>query len=129
MFRLLTPLILFTFPVLVFAQGIVPCNPKTVDGKLVDNCGFCQVGQLITNTFDWFVMIAGIFVVLVIIVAGLILGASVGNVSAMATARKSIATAVIGYIILLASWMIVDTFVKFLIPGSSYGVHNELMCN
>jgi hypothetical protein len=116
-------------PAVALAQGIVPCNPKTVNGKIVNDCGFCQAGQLIKNLSDWVVIVAGVVVVLIIIYAGLKMVLSVGNVSAKSEARKLIATGVIGYIILLASWMIVDVFIKFLIPGSSYGVANPLICS
>lgn len=115
-------------PTLTLAQGIVPCNPKVEGGKLVNNCGFCQAGQLIKNFSDWAVGVFGIVVILIIIYAGVRMVLSVGNVSAKSEARKLIAQAVIGYIILLAAWMIVDVFLKFFIPGSSYGVANPLMC-
>ena len=119
---------ILSLPAVISAQGIVPCNPKMVDGKIVDNCGFCQVGQLVKNGFDWTVSVFGIVVVLLIIYAGLKMVLSVGNVSAKSEARRLIATAIIGYIILLAAWMLVDDFLKFFIPGSSYGVANPLMC-
>ena len=86
------------------------------------------MGQLIDNVADWFVAVGGILVVLIIIGGGLMLVVSAGNVSAKMGARKIITTAVIGYAILLGAWMIVDTFLKFLIPGSSYGVANPLIC-
>ncbi len=121
--------IILVFPVLSFAAGLVPCDPKVVDGKMVNECGFCEFGQLIKNGFDWLVMVSGFFVVLTIIVAGLWMGSSVGNVSAKTGARKIISTALVGYVILLASWMIVDTFLKLIIPGSNYGAWNGLMCS
>lgn len=125
---LLAFFVTLTFPTLVFGAGIVPCNPKIVNGKLVDECSFCEIGELIKNTSDWFVIVAGIFVTLVIIVAGLWMGMSVGNSSAKGWAKKTISTAIIGYIILLASWMLVDTLIKFIIPGSSFGAWNALFC-
>ncbi|MEZ4195270.1 MAG: hypothetical protein R3B53_02630 [Candidatus Paceibacterota bacterium] len=121
--------VLLVFPALSLAAGIVPCDPKVVDGKMVNECGFCEFGQLIKNGFDWFVLVSGVFVVLTIVVAGLWMGTAVGNVSAKTGARKIISTAIVGYMILLASWMIVDTFLKLIIPGSEYGVWNALMCS
>ena len=119
---------LATLPVLAGAQGVVPCNPKMEGGIIVNDCGFCQVGQLIKNGSDWVVKIAGILVVILIVYAGLRMIIAVGATSAKTDARRFITKVLIGYAILLGAWMLVDTFIKFLIPGSSYGVANPLMC-
>lgn len=121
-------LLLASLPILAGAQGVVPCNPKVVGGQLVDNCGFCQVGQLIKNGSDWIVKISGILVVILIIYAGLRMVLAVGATSAKTDARRFITKVLIGYVILLGAWMLVDTFIKFLIPGSAFGVANPLMC-
>ncbi len=121
-------LVLFLFPLLTKAAGLVPCEPSVLNGKIVNECGFCQVGSLIKNVADWIGVVSGFIVVLVIIYAGLRMVYSIGNVSAKTDARRLISTAVIGYVIILGSWMLVDTFVKFLIPGSSYGINNPLIC-
>jgi Type IV secretion system pilin len=120
--------VLLSLPTLAGAQGVVPCNPKVVDGVLVDTCGFCQVGQLIKNGSEWVVKICGILVVILIIYAGLRMVLAVGATSAKTDARRFITKVLIGYAILLGAWVLVDTFIKFLIPGSSYGVANPLMC-
>jgi len=115
-------------PLISSAASIVPCNPKIVNGVMVDNCGICEAGKLLLNVSDWLVMVSGILVVLIIIGGGLILVVSTGNVSAKGSARKLISTALIGYAILLGAWILVDTFMKFLIPGSSYGLNHPLIC-
>lgn len=129
MLKLSTFFTLLSFPVLTLAAGIVPCNPKIENGVLVDQCGFCEVGKLVKSSFDWFVLLAGIFVVIAIMLAGIWMVVSVGNVSAKNGARKIISSALIGYAMLLGAWMIVDTFLKFLVPGSDYGAWNSLMCS
>lgn len=121
-------LIVFLFPLLTKAQGLVPCEPKIVNGTTTNPCGFCQAGELVKNVADWIGMVSGFVVIFIIIYAGLKMVYSVGNVSAKTDARRLIATAVIGYVIVLGSWMLVDTFVKFLIPGSSFGISNPLLC-
>ena len=120
--------VLFLFPSLTKAAGLVSCEPKVVAGKIVNECGFCQAGVLIKNVADWIGMVSAYFVVMVIIYAGLKMVISRGNVSAKSDARRLIATAVIGYMIVLGAWMLVDTLLKFAIPGSSYGINNPLIC-
>ncbi len=115
-------------PTLVRAQGIVPCNPEIVDGELTNGCGFCEAGQLIKSISDWFVLISGLIVVIIIIVMGIRVATAVGNVSALSAARKYISAALFGYALVIGAWFVVDTFLKFLIPGSSYGVLNPLLC-
>ena len=121
-------LLVYLFPLLTSAAGLVSCEPKVVAGKIVNECGFCQAGVLIKNVADWIGMVSGFIVVFIIIYAGLKMVYSMGNVSAKTDARRLIATAAIGYMIVLGSWMLVDTFLKFLIPGSSYGLNNPLIC-
>ena len=120
--------VLFLFPALTKAAGLVSCEPKVVAGKIVNECGFCQAGVLIKNVTDWLGMVSGFVVVLIIIYAGLKMVYSVGNVSAKTDARRLISTAVIGYMIVLGAWILVDTLLKFAIPGSSYGINNPLFC-
>lgn len=120
--------LVWILPTVVGAQGLVPCNPKLgADGKLADQCGFCEVGKLILNLSDWVVYISGIIVVLLIIGGGLRLAMS-QDVGAKATLRRLLTAALFGYMMVLGAWMIVDLFIKFLIPGSSYGVGNPLIC-
>ena len=120
--------VLFLFPSLTRSAGLVSCEPQVLNGKIVDECGFCQVGELIKNVADWIGMVSGFVVVLIIIYAGLKMVYSVGNVSAKTDARRLISTAVIGYMIVLGAWILVDTLLKFAIPGSSYGINNPLLC-
>lgn len=126
--RLYILVVLFLFPSLTNSAGLISCEPKVVAGKIVDECGLCQVGELIKNVADWIGTVSGYIVVLIIIYAGLRMVYSVGNVSAKTDARRLISTAVIGYVIVLGAWMLVDTLLKFAIPGSSYGIGNPLLC-
>jgi hypothetical protein len=124
----LTTLILVASPVLTFAAGLVPCNPTPgADGTLQNNCGFCQFGQLIKNVSDWFVYVSGGLVVLLIVAAGARIVMSL-DTDAKTAMKRLISTVLVGYMIVLGAWVLVDTVIKFLIPGSEYGVNNPLMC-
>src|SRR3989338_4331636 len=46
----------------------------------------------------------------------------------LTNARRLIANAIIGYILFLAAWMLVDTGLRFLLRQENYGVWNDIMC-
>ncbi len=124
MARFAVGMMMLLFPLFSFGAGLVPCG-----GPNEPPCNnICYVAELIDNVADWLVAISGVLVVLIIIFGGLILVVSGGNAGAKGSAKRFISTGLIGYAILLGAWVIVDTLLKFLIPGSSYGVNNPLMC-
>lgn len=131
--KLIATLTVWAFPVLVWAQGIVPCNPTfdKATNKMINECGFCEVKQLIKNFSDWFVLISGILVVLIIIGAGLRLAMS-QDVGAKSTMRRFLTTALFGYMIVIGAWVMVDLILKFTTQGttqaSEYGVFKPLVC-
>lgn len=97
---------LFTVPVMamaVEAGELVPCG-----GPGQDPCEFCHTVLLVQNVADWLVNISGILVTIIVIVMGVRLASSGGNVDAKSQARRFIATAVIGYMILLSAWFVID---------------------
>ncbi len=107
----------------LFAAGLVPCG-----GPGEDPCQTCHVIQLVTNILNWLGVVLGILVVIFIIIAGLYLVVSTGNVSAKTTARLLIAKVLTGYIIFLAGWMLVDTGLKILLSDATYGAWNAIQC-
>ncbi len=112
-------------PLTTFGAGLVPCGGP---GETACDKNICYVGVLIDNVSDWFVGLAGILIIFLIIRGGLQLVLSMGSVSAKADAKRGIATAIVGYILVLAAWMIVDTFLKFFTVDPEWGVWNPFDC-
>jgi Type IV secretion system pilin len=111
-------------PTLVTAAGLVPCG-----GIGEHPCDtFCYVILLIKNIANWLVIIFGIVAAITIMVAGLRLVLSVGDAAAKTSARRLITTALFGYILILGGWIIVGTFLNFLVPGSSYLAWSTIEC-
>ena len=119
-------LVTLLVPFTTFSAGLVPCGG---DGEAACDSSICYFGQLIDNVSDWFVGIAGILIIILIIRGGLQMALSMGSVSAKAEAKRGIATAIIGYIILLMAWMAVDTFLKFFTLDPEWGVWNPFNCS
>ena len=124
MIKVLLASILFMLPTLTSAAGLVPCGG--VGEPDCDN--ICYLVLLIKNVSNWLAVVFGIVAVIIIIIAGLRLVISVGDVSAKTNARRLISTALFGYILILGGWFIVGTFLNFLVPGSSYLAWSTLEC-
>lgn len=118
---------MFVLPFISEAAGLVPCGGP---GEPVCD-DVCYIGVLIKNIYDWVAGIGAIIVVLIIIYAGLRMVVSGGNTSAVGTTRKLVSTAVIGYIILLCGWFVVDTGLKALLADdqTAFGVWNDFTCS
>lgn len=120
-FLFLSSAFLSTSPVL--ADGLVPCG-----GPGEEPCQACHVVALTSNIFNWFGVILAIIFVIVIVVAGLYIVSSNGAVEAKVTARRIITNLIVGYIIFLAVWFVVDFFLKIIASDQTYGMWNEIQC-
>lgn len=115
--------ILASAPILVGARGLVPCG-----GQGEPACESCHVVSLANNVISWLVLILGTIAAIVIIYAGVKLVTSAGNQGAMESAKSMITNIIIGYVIVLAGWLIVDYVMKVLLDEGRFGVWNELIC-
>jgi hypothetical protein len=101
-------------PLFVGAQGLVPVqcqNPQT--------CGTCEFVQLINNVIRFLITFASIAATLLIIYGGFQLVVSAGNVSAKQSAKEILTNTLIGYVIILAAFLIINTGLGVLLPGGS----------
>lgn len=117
-------LVLMT-PSFVFGQGLVPQCSR---GEGSEPCQFCHVVELINNVVAWLVGVLGIIAALIIMYAGFLMVASGGNASAKEKAKGFIVNIVIGYVLVLGAWILIDTGFRALIGGQSYGMWNQIQC-
>jgi hypothetical protein len=110
-------------PFLVGAAGLVPCG-----GTGEPTCNSCHVVSLVDSVISWLVLILGTIAAIVIVYAGAKLVTSGGNQRAMEDAKSMITNIIIGYIIVLAGWLIIDFVMKSLIDEGEFGVWNEVEC-
>lgn len=123
MWKVVLSLVVLAVPAVALAAGLVPCGGA---GEPV--CQTCHFALLITGVFDWLVKIAGVLVVIMIMVSGLRVVSSVGNVAAKESAKKVIANVIIGYMLLLGAYLLVDTLLKAMVSQQVYGVWNSIQC-
>ena len=110
-------------PMIVAAQGLglVPCNGP--------ECQACHLVSLADNILDFLVMISAFIAAIMFAVAGLKLATSAGNASKVSQAKESMTNILIGFIILLAAWLIVDTIMKVFTTGEGrLGTWNDIEC-
>lgn len=125
-------LIIFMAPVIVFAlpsdvpDELVPCN--TTNNP--DPCDFCDLFTLAQNIINFLVFFAVILATLLFVYVGF-LYLTAGDNSAQITKAKSILIKVlIGFIVVLGSWLIVDTIMKAFLDTDKveFGPWNEISC-
>jgi len=105
-------------PFLASARGIVPCG-----GAGENPCNICYLFRGTSNVVNFIVYDFAMPVAVAVLIYGGIMmltaGASEGNVK---KGRDAITKAVVGMVIVLSAWIIVDTVLKILIVGSVSGV-------
>lgn len=112
-------LISILLPLISSAQGIVPCNGL--------ECRFCHLFQLVKNIIDWLVRISFTLAIIFIVWGGFKIIFAGANPGLVSSGRQTIIRAVVGLVILLCAWLIVDTVLKVL-TGGAWGPWNTINC-
>gem|GEM_PF-6689472 len=79
------------------------------------------------DIISWIIIIATLFSILVIAYAGFLLIFSRGNRAALEQGKQLFFNTVIGIIIMVAGWTIVDTVMKLILDGD-FGMWNQVQC-
>ncbi len=90
-----------------YPAGLVPC-----DGPECQACHFLQLGQ---GLITWFIGIMATLAALIVAFAGFKMLTAGGNSGKVSEAKSMMTNVVIGFIILLAAWIIVDTVMKLFV--------------
>lgn len=108
------------------AAGLVPCG-----GSGKSTCTWCQLMQLIKNVIDFLMYLVFPLAAVMIVVGGIMLMTAAGSTSRVAKGREIVTAAIIGLLIALLSWLILDTIIKIIAVGwtnLNIGPWNELRC-
>lgn len=124
---------LFLFSEAVYAQANpldgAPANPE---GNFVScngpDCDYCDVVELVERVIRWLVLVLTIIGTILFAVAGYILASSQGDVGKRKKGKDMILSVVIGFILILSSWMIIDVIMKAFV-GGEVGVWNSVTEN
>ena len=110
---LLTVVVILSVPYVAAAQSFVTCEGR--------ECGLCHLISTGQNVLNWLVGILTIIAVLMLVYAGFRLVTSAGNPEAKQLAKSIISNILIGYTIVLASWLLVDTGMRVLLNQAVFG--------
>ncbi len=98
-------------PETVIAQSLVPCSGSS--------CGTCEMVQLADNVVDFIILISVSIAALVFMWAGYLMLSAGGNAGQIKRGRDVLTDAIIGLVIVLACWLIVDLMLQSLLPNGS----------
>jgi len=112
---LLFSLLLTFSPLFAQARGLVPCGGYKADGTSEPACTVNDVFYLAARVTNWLIMLAGVYAVFQIIRAGLFMVISQGNEESIKKYRGLLANAIIGFVIVMLAFVMVNTVVNFLI--------------
>lgn len=116
----LIPFIFLATPDLVSAEGLA----NVCEGA---GCNACHLVLLISNVTKWLIGLLMVIFAIMIVSAGFRLATSAGNVEAKASAKKRITNAIIGIIIVLSAWLIIDILMRALLnTGGTGTIDNHL---
>ena len=117
---LLLLLLLVTLPLELQAQagGLITCDGTT--------CGSCEFVELINNLIKLLFGLVSVVFAVMMAIAGIGLVTSGGSPGALEAAKSKLSNALIGLVIMLAAWLLVDTIMKALLPGGNITVSGNL---
>ncbi len=108
-----------------YAAGLVPCGGFS-DSAMCTACDFVVMAQ---NIMKWFVAISASIVALVFALGGMKMVMSAGNTGAVSEAKEMMTNSVIGFLILLGAWLIVNTVLMTVMSdGKGIEVWGEIQC-
>ena len=108
---------------------LLPASVAAQDGFVTCtglDCQFCHLISTGQNVLNWLVLILAVVAGLLFAYAGLTLVTSAGNRAAQEKARNIFNNVIIGYIIVLAGWLLVDTAFKMLVDQSMLAEDAEI---
>ncbi len=129
LFKIMLPVWIFTFfliPASVSeAQfgGFVTCNGA--------DCSACNLVEMANTIIDWLFGFVFLLFAVQMTIAGFGLVTSGGNTSALSDAKSKFQNAIIGLIIMMSAWLLIDTIMKGLLPDgqlSGWGPWSEVKC-
>lgn len=101
-------------PAVIMAQVLPPCTST-------GNCGFCDFIQTFVNIIRWVLGILGGSALVLMIFHGLTWLTAAGNKEKIDAGRKGLMHTVIGIVIILGSWFIINSVLTILLtdPGKT----------
>lgn len=116
---LFIPIILFISPFFFTESLALAATPAdgivSLSGCSGPDCTACNVVDMVNGGITWLIGILFVVFAVIMVIAGVGLVTSSGNQSALESAKSKFTNAIIGLIIILSAWLIVDTLMRGLV--------------
>src|SRR3989344_1577846 len=100
--------------------NLIACTPK-FDGiggeKIIEQCGLCELFATAQNVIDFMFKIAIPLGVVAIIIGGFLILTAGDSEKRLTQGKDALKASIIGIIITLSSWMILNSFMAVIITG------------
>lgn len=100
----------FSTPMLVEAQGIIPC-----EGTGTSKCGFDELVILVQNGIDLIIQLAMLVAAIAFVYAGFVYATSAGNMEQVKKAHGIFRNVSIGFVIVLGAWLFIHMIASALL--------------
>lgn len=125
--------LVFTFPETISATttaGIVTCDGYNIP------CDTCKLTEMVNTGIKLLFGAVGLIFAVIMMKAGLGLTTSGGNQAALEAAKRAFQNAIIGLLIIMAAWLLVDTLMRTLLKDdgdlgatfTGWGPWSEVRC-
>jgi hypothetical protein len=113
----------------VFAQGLPP-EIVQCGGEGQEMCKVCDIVKLGMNILNFFVFFSTLLATLLFVNAGVLYLFSPANPGNISKAHHIFTNTLIGILIILCAWLVVDTVMRNLYDqqGTGWGPWNEILC-
>lgn len=122
-------LIMFVFVLVILSTDFVDAaGLVTCDGV---DCSLCNLVQMVNVIIIWLFGIIFLIFAVIMFIAGWGLVTSGGNQTALNDAKTKFQNAIIGLLIVMAAWLLIDTIMKGLLPGgeiAGWGPWTDVKC-
>ncbi len=115
--------VLFSIPTLIYASALTPVVPQTPTSCPL---GYGALLSMIHNILNDAVILAGMFAVLLIAYAGFIFVFNSTAPEMISKGRKILISTIIGFVIVLSAWLIVNEVVVMFTTGNLQSVTSLL---
>ena len=107
--QILVLLFIVLVPVLLKADGLVPCG-----GEGESPCSVADSFVLVARLTNWLLRVAGIYATYKIIQSGFWLAVSQGDSESITTNKKRMTDTILGFCLVMMAYMLVNTIVNFM---------------
>ncbi|MFH1188994.1 MAG: hypothetical protein V1652_04100 [bacterium] len=104
----------------VYAEGLIPCSGSA--------CTMSDLYQLGYNIINFGLDFAALIAVVVLLWGGILILTAGGSEARVSKGRSAITAAVVGLMIVLGSWIMINTFISVFTTCSGWNVFGGIKC-